>query len=684
MLNLPYIDIPPLLCAAGSVRLPGSKSISNRVLLLAGLSSGTTRIHDVLYSDDTRVMLQALQQLGCTIDNQGTQLVITGLGGQPKVRRAELFLGNAGTAMRPLAAALALIASRSSATESAYEYQLSGIQRMHERPIGDLIGALQQLGCAVEYAQNSGYPPIRIKSSEKPLQLNVPIRVRGDVSSQFLTALLLSLPLVTEYQDAIVEVEGELISKPYVEITLNLLHRFGVAVEREGWHRFKVPCASAYHSPGHIHIEGDASSASYFIAAATIGAQSAPLRIEGIGKHSIQGDLRFVDAARAMGAKIYMEEGYIEVRRGEFPLKAIELDCNSIPDAAMTLAVMALFADGTTRLSNIGSWRVKETDRIHAMSTELRKLGAEVESGADFLTVTPPQKWCSAMIDTYDDHRMAMCFSLAAFNPLITQAPCWIRLHDPDCVGKTFPDYFETFFNMMSSNETFIPVITVDGPTASGKGTVASRLAQALGYHWLDSGVVYRATALSALRRKINLDDETAIIEVARQLELRFTNDRIFVDNQDVTEVVHTEKTGGLASQISAFAGVRQALKQLQLSFQKVPGLVADGRDMGTALFPNAELKIYLTASVEKRAERRLEQLISKGFQANIFDLRADLEARDARDKNRSASPLKPAEDALLLDNSFLTIEETVSFVLLQWEQRQSRKLCNPMVAFVE
>ena len=665
MFKTPFLDIPPLQSAGGTVRLPGSKSISNRVLLLAGLSAGTTLVHDLLESDDTEVMLAALRELGCAIETEGAALRITGLGGRLKTREAKLFLGNAGTAMRPLTAALAVLA----ATQGG-SFELSGIARMHERPIGDLVDALRQLGCVIDCLGQEGYPPLRLRPGNAALNLAAPIRVRGDVSSQFLTALLLALPLLALSQPVVVEVEGELISKPYVEITLNLLARFGIVVQRDGWQRFTIAHGSAYVSPGSIHVEGDASSASYFVALGAIAAIDRPVRIEGVGSDSIQGDIRFVDAARQMGAEVTSGPGWLEVRRGTFPLRAIELDCNHIPDAAMTLAVMALYAKGTTRLTHIASWRVKETDRIAAMATELRKLGAEVTEGPDFIEVSAPKLWLPAVIHTYDDHRIAMCFSLAAFSELAgSMLPFPVRILDPRCVGKTFPDYFETLFGVVATATTNIPVLTVDGPTASGKGTLASAVAQALGYHFLDSGAVYRATALAAMNAGVGADDETRLAELAASLDLHFSLGQIRLAGVDVTETLRLEEVGALASKVSAWPRVREALRNLQLSFRRVPGLVADGRDMGTVVFPGADLKVFLTASAATRAERRYKQLISKGISANIDSLRVELEARDARDQNRSVSPLKPAQDAMLLDNSALTVEASMVVVLEGWQQ---------------
>ncbi|MBC7602054.1 MAG: bifunctional 3-phosphoshikimate 1-carboxyvinyltransferase/cytidylate kinase [Ramlibacter sp.] len=660
MISTQFLDLPPLDSASGTVRLPGSKSISNRVLLLAALCTGTTTVHDLLDSDDTRVMLDALRALGCGVKHSGAAVEITGLGGHPPASHARLFLGNAGTAMRPLTAALALIGG---------EFELSGVARMHERPIGDLVDALRQLGCDIQYVGVEGYPPLRV--GRPTLKLDAPIRVRGDVSSQFLTALLLALPLVARH-DIVVEVIGELISKPYVEITLNLLARFGISVARDGWSKFTIAAGSTYHSPGSIHVEADASSASYFIALGAIAApasESKHVRIEGVGEDSIQGDIRFIDVARQMGANITSSANAIDVARGAWPLKALDIDCNHIPDAAMTLAVMALYADGTTTLRNIASWRIKETDRLAAMGTELRKLGATVEIGSDFISVTPPTAWTAASIHTYDDHRIAMCFSLAAFNP----AGLPVRIQDPKCVAKTFPDYFETLFGVVQPTPTHIPVICIDGPTASGKGTLAAEVAHRLSYHYLDSGALYRVTAFAAIRAGLALDvaHEPAIATLAQTLPVRFVGGRVLLGELDVTEAIRSEEGGMNASKVSVLPAVRAALVSLQQSFRKLPGLVADGRDMGTVIFPDAPLKIYLTASAAQRAERRHKQLISKGISTTLDILRADLEARDARDMNRATAPLKPAQDALLLDNSGHTVEESVAQVFEWWVNKQ-------------
>ena len=663
MFSTAFLDLPPLLHASGTLVLPGSKSISNRVLLLSALSQGTTTLHDVLDSDDTRVMLAALRQLGCGVRQSGHTVVIDGLGGQLPPLKADLFMGNAGTAIRPLTAALAVLGG---------DFELRGVPRMHERPIGDLVDALRQLGCQIDYLGQDGYPPLHI--GQPRLRLDAPIRVRGDVSSQFLTALLMALPLVAT-QDIVIEVVGELISRPYIHITLELLARFGIQVQRQDWQRFTIPAGSQFKSPGTLHVEADASSASYFIALGAL-ATAAPgqpgLRIEGVGADSIQGDIRFIEAAQMMGAQVKSGPNWLEISRGQWPLKAIDLDCNHIPDAAMTLAVMALYAQGTTTLRNIASWRVKETDRLSAMACELRKLGATVEEGPDFIRVTPPASaadWQAASIHTYDDHRMAMCFSLAAFNP----AGLPVRIEDPKCVAKTYPDYFEALFSLVQAAPNAIPVICVDGPTASGKGTLAAALAQRLGYHLLDSGSLYRITALAALQQGLALDThhEPAIAALVPTLSIRFVGEQVLLNGQDVSDAIRTEEAGMNASKVSALPQVRTALLALQHSFRQLPGLVADGRDMGTVIFPQAPLKVFLTAGAAQRAQRRHKQLISKGISATLAALRADLEARDARDSNRSVAPLTPAQDARLLDNSDLTIEQSIDLVLNWWQGTQ-------------
>jgi len=415
---------------SGQVTLPGSKSITNRILLLSAIADGATTIIGPLVSDDTLHMIDALKKLQVDLTQKDNgDILIHGTRGNFKNKSAEIFLGNAGTAFRPLTAALSF---------SKGQYTLSGLPRMHERPIKDLVDALLQLNADITYLGQEGYPPLKISPSE--IMINGPIKIRGDISSQFLTSLLMAMPLTKK--EVVIEIEGDLISKPYIDITLNLMARFGIHVKKIDWKHFVIPGSSSYVSPGEIFVEGDASSASYFLAA---GALAGDIEVKGIGRNSIQGDVKFAEALVLMGADINILEASIQIKKVA-ALQAINLDCNHIPDAAMTLAVLALFAKGTTKLLNIGSWRVKETDRIKAMATELRKLGAAVTEGNDFIEITPPLKIKEHVeIDTYDDHRMAMCFSLVSLRNIP------ITINDPACVNKTFPTYFEVLESIVKT-----------------------------------------------------------------------------------------------------------------------------------------------------------------------------------------------------------------------------------------
>lgn len=417
------ITLGPLSSANGEIQIPGSKSLSNRILLLATLAKGTTKITNLLDSDDIRHMLDSLKQLGVNyrLEDEGTTCYLDGLAGPIQAEKGDLFLGNAGTAMRPLTAALCL---------GKGEFHLHGEPRMHERPIGDLVDALQHLGVDVRYEGETGYPPLRIHANG----LNGgEVSIKGNISSQFLTAILMSAPLAQG--DLTIKVEGELVSKPYIDITLHAMKQFGVDVENQNYQAFVVKGGQTYQSPGEIMVEGDASSASYFLAAAAIA--GGKIKVHGIGTDSVQGDVKFAEVLEKMGAKITYGPTWVEAERNE--LKGVDLDMNHIPDAAMTIATTALFADGPTTIRNIYNWRVKETDRLYAMATELKKLGAEVIEGEDYISVTPVKSLQHAAIDTYNDHRIAMCFSLVAFS----DTP--VTINDPGCTSKTFPTYFELF-----------------------------------------------------------------------------------------------------------------------------------------------------------------------------------------------------------------------------------------------
>lgn len=418
---LESLTLQPIALVDGTINLPGSKSVSNRALLLAALAKGTTELTNLLDSDDVRHMLNALKALGVsyTLSADRTRCEVVGVGGALQAAgELELFLGNAGTAMRPLAAALCA---------GSNHVVLTGEPRMKERPIGHLVDALRQGGAQIDYLEQENYPPLRLRGGFAGGQ----VAVDGSVSSQFLTALLMMAPLAAKATE--ITIKGELVSKPYIDITLHLMKTFGIDVENRDYRSFVIRGGQQYHSPGAYLVEGDASSASYFLAAGAI--KGGTVKVTGIGRNSVQGDIRFADVLEKMGAKITWGEDFISCERGE--LQAVDMDMNHIPDAAMTIATAALFAKGTTTLRNIYNWRVKETDRLSAMATELRKVGAEVEEGEDYITVTPPAKLQTAEIGTYNDHRMAMCFSLVA----LSDTP--ITILDPECTAKTFPDYFD-------------------------------------------------------------------------------------------------------------------------------------------------------------------------------------------------------------------------------------------------
>lgn len=423
MTTMPSLTLPPIGSINGTIDLPGSKSVSNRALLLAALAKGTTTLTNLLDSDDISHMLSSLQKLGVnfSLDKKNAACQIIGLGSPFPTGTFELFLGNAGTAMRPLCAALCL---------GNGNYTLTGEERMEERPIGDLVNALRQAGASITYLKNEGYPPILIEGRGLA---GGEVTIDGSVSSQFLTAFLMASPMT--HENCTVFIQGDLVSKPYIDITLKMMKAFGIKVENQDYKKFKIAGNQYYTSPGTFLVEGDASSASYFLAAAAI--KGGKVRVNGVGLASMQGDILFAEVLEKMGAKITWGQDYIEAERGE--LNAVDLDLNHIPDAAMTIATTALFAKGTTAIRNVHNWRVKETDRLTAMATELRKVGASVVEGDDFIEITPPEKLKYAVIDTYNDHRMAMCFSLASLGDTS------VTINDPGCTSKTFPNFFELY-----------------------------------------------------------------------------------------------------------------------------------------------------------------------------------------------------------------------------------------------
>ena len=629
--------------SGGTVVIPGSKSISNRALMLAALSPGSTELIGLLQSDDTVVMVEALNNLGIVIKRSGERTIVHGCGGTFPNNAANLFLGNAGTAVRTLVPVLALMKG---------QYELSGIPRMHERPVGDLVESLMSIGANISYLGQENYLPLRVGESDQT-NLSAPIQIRGDISSQFLTGLLLALPLTG--QKVSIVVSGVLVSKPYVQITMDLMRSFGVEVVNQDWKEFHIDGSQGYRNPSVYEIEGDASSASYFFGAGMLG--QGPVLIKNIPENSIQGDIELLTILREIGANVAWDDRGVSVSMpSDRNVKAFDLDLNHIPDAAMTLAVIALFANGPCRLRNIENWRVKETDRLSAMAAELTKLGAIVAEHKDGLEITPPKYFRKGVaIDTYDDHRMAMCFSLVCFSGVD------ITINDPSCVNKTFPKFFDVLSSTLQA-----PVITIDGPSGSGKGTVGKKVAKRLGLSYLDSGALYRAVGLAYLTDGTNfdLDNKDMVDTFLMDLKIEVTGEELFLNGQNVTLRIRDEMVSMAASQVAKSQLVRDKMYGIQRNVLSAPGLVADGRDMGTTVFPKAQLKIYLTASQQERAKRRHAQLVESGKHVKMEGLVDEMRERDAQDSSRDASPMKQAESAIEVDSTEKTIEEVVQIIV--------------------
>lgn len=663
MQSCDQLTVMPIAHATGVVALPGSKSISNRALLMAALAHGTTRLTGLLLADDTERMMDSLEALGVKIERSDTTVTVTGCGGRFPNTQADLFVGNAGTAARMLTAVLAF---------SQGDYRIDGIARMRVRPIADLLEALRALGANVTCEIQEGFLPLRFAPALVTGDL---VTVKGNVSSQYLTALLIAAPLIAPPQGLVVEVTGELISRPYVDMTVRMMRRFGARIEplahTVGWRVF----SQMYQGIAEYAVEADASGASYFLALGALA--GGPVSVTGVGEDSLQGDVAFADVLERMGAKVFKGPRSMTVRReGHRRLRGITLDCTEIPDAAMTLVPMALVTDSPVRLTGIGSWRVKETDRLEAMAAEMRKFGASVALGPDWIEVWRPSNGVvtPATVQTYDDHRMAMSLSLAAC------AGVAVTVCDPGCTAKTFPTYFALLEDLVSqptprvTEPDTVPVIAIDGPTASGKGTVSMAVAQALGFHYLDSGALYRLAAYKSLKEGVSLDDEAGCAACTKQMRPVFDGQRIVLDAEDVSEKIRSEEVGIAASRVAAMPAVRAALTEVQRDSCTLPGLVADGRDMGSVIFPEAPLKVFLTASAQARAQRRFKQLIAKGISANLSDLTRDLTERDRRDRERKASPCVPAADAKILDSSDLNVEQTVEQILAWWRALQTAR----------
>tara|TARA_E500000178_G_scaffold356701_1_gene437466 strand:- start:75302 stop:77311 length:2010 start_codon:yes stop_codon:yes gene_type:complete len=664
--------------AAGKVFLPGSKSISIRLLLLSALCKGRTRIQGLLDSEDTRIMMAILRQLGIEINEEKSKLpddyqtntgnlnlLVVGCEGNfPELKNKRvlnLFVGNSGLSVRTILPALALNLSKNACQS---EVVLDGVERMRERPISDLVDGLTPLGIKLSYEGKSGFLPLRVKPST--LQRTDCLQINCLSSSQFLTGLLQAVPILLDKKNKYISIRtvGEIISRPYIDLTIHIMRAFNIKVNEEVKGLFVIRY-SEFISPESFLVESDASSASYFFAMGLLG--KGPIKILGIDKKSYQGDLQLLPILERMGARVYWEGEAVSISGGN-NIQGIEVDCLNIPDASMVLPILALYANSTTRLTNIGSWRFKETDRIRAVSQGLINLGATVKVGKDWLEVVPPDKLKPATIETFKDHRIAMTFSLASFrHPGDENVVGRVtRIVDPECVAKTFPVFFQEFSRICSEG---VPVITIDGPTASGKGTVGELVASQLGFKTLDSGIFYRSLAVISIMKKIEEDDEVSLKKLAKFFNLEFNSGRIIWEKHDLTDKLRDERIGILASKISRFQSVRDGLLGGQRDLARLPGLVADGRDMGSKVFPKAKLKVFLTAKPEIRAKRRFKQLIQKEITCKLEDILRDVKDRDRRDIERAHSPLHLAEReaSVVIDSSDMSLDQVVDRILAEF-----------------
>ena len=669
--------------ASGNLSLPGSKSISNRVILLAALGNNKVDIINYLQSEDTEVMLSVLNILGVRFQKkissekyrgekkQVPVLTVNGIGGKfdalfHKRERLNFFVGNSGLTIRTLLPVLVAIFSQKSNYLSA---KIDGVDRMRQRPIGGLVDCLKKIGAKITYLKKNGYAPLIIHPS-KIVPCNE-IVIDSSDSSQFLTGILQAAPLLRKYWSSplIVKATGLISSRPYVDLTINILKKFEITVDETEKNVFKINSKKII-SPNKIIVEGDASSASYFLAAGVLG--GGPISIDGLGTNSIQGDIKLVHILKKMGAEIIFSEQNIVVKSKQ-KLLGMRLDCGDIPDAAMVLVPCALYADGPTLLTNIGSWRVKETDRIEAMRKGILQLGGKVNFGNDWIEITPPKKLLSAHIQTFNDHRVAMSFSLASFwHPGDkTNYSRKITFDNPKCVEKTYPDFFDEFSRICSEA---VKVITIDGPTASGKGTIADKVSEILGFKVLDSGCLYRVLALISAQFEIAENEELKLAKCAENLNISFLGGRVFNGTREITDEIRSESIGIRASKISVFKSVRKTLLRSQRDFARPPGLVADGRDMGSIVFPNAFLKVFLSADAKIRAERRYKQLIQKEIPCKMSDLLKEIKNRDLRDTSRDVGSLNLAKEAcsVYIDTSSKSIDEVVKIIIDEFKLKSS------------
>ena len=665
--------------AAGGLQLPASKSISIRAMLLASMGKGSVTIKNTLISEDTLVMRDILIELGVSVrflaeSSNGSEFSSNGIciisgcdgffPGLEQNRRITLNVKNSGLSARTILPSLAFMLLNPRANCSVY---LDGVERMRSRPMSELFSVLESLGSKILFPkQKSSFPCELAPSVGREI---AEIGIDCSKSSQVLTGLLQILPFLNSIFSKKIKLLalGAIVSRPYIDLTMHVLSKFGCSVEETLPGQFYTS-ALGVRSPKNFIVEGDASSASYFFASACIG--GGPIRVHGISEDSKQGDVKLLDVLKKIGAEVRWGNSYVEIfRKGR--LRGIEIDCLEIPDAAMVLSTLALFCDQPTKLINIASWKEKETDRITAVVQGLERLGGSVyREGDDAITIHPVTCLKSAKIQTFNDHRIAMTFSMAAFalkGEVGRVTNRVLQIENPECVEKTFPYFFEEFSRVCSES---VPVITVDGPTASGKGTIANHVGRNLGFNVLDSGAFYRSLALITRWEKIDEDNHRAIAFRARTLPLRMKGSRFFLGDDDVTVLMRDEKIGLLASKIAKFEDVRRALIMAQRDFARLPGLVADGRDMGSVVFPRGTLRVFLTAKPEIRAKRRFKQLIEKEIPCTLNDIFQDIIDRDNSDYNRPVASLALAEEGatLKIDSSSKTVEEVVKIIVSEYK----------------
>ena len=664
--------------ATGDLQLPASKSISIRAMLLAAMGKGDVTIKNTLISEDTLVMRDILLELGVPVNllaksSNGSEFssngkcIISGCDaffpGLEQKRSITLNVKNSGLSARTILPSLAFMLLSPRANCSVF---LDGVERMRARPMSELFSVLENLGLKILFPRQQGSLPCELLPSAR--RKITELRIDCSMSSQVLTGILQILPFLNSIFSKKIKLHalGTIVSRPYIDLTMHVLSKFGCSIVENLPGQFYTTALSL-QSPKNFTVEGDASSASYFFASACIG--GGPIRVYGISEDSKQGDIKLLNVLKKIGATVRWGDSYVEVsRKGR--LRGIAIDCLEIPDAAMVLSTLALFCDKPTKLINLSSWKEKETDRIAAIVQGLESLGVSVCQNDDSITINPVPRLKNAKISTFNDHRIAMTFSMATFALKGEVGPAEnrvLKIENPECVEKTFPYFFEEFSRLCSEA---VPVITLDGPTASGKGTIANKVGKNLGFNVLDSGVFYRSLALITRRENIDLADHLAIASRAKTLSLRIKGSRIFLGTDDVTMSIRDEKTGLVASKIAKYEDVREGLIMAQRDFARLPGLVADGRDMGSVVFPKAVLRVFLTAKPEIRAKRRFKQLIEKEIPCTLNDIFQDITNRDNSDYNRPVASLALAEEeaTLRIDSSSKTIEEVVEIIVSKYK----------------